>query len=266
LWYERSCWRAQWWPLVKEMVDNPPEQAIRSRHAVTVRLELPSEDGARGAYLKVYRSPAIGKCVKDWFRPSKAVRALRVSTRLADLGFGVARVLAAGEERVGPALRRSFLLTEELSADPLDRVAARLNAEPRAERRQHKRAILKTLGEEVGRLHDLGFVHGDLLVTNILISRDLPPRLYFIDHDRSRQACMLARQQRRNLIQLNRIELPGVAHSDRLRAFRRYAEVRGWGRARWRSAARELARLTLLRREEIQQLAARDQAGEPTVR
>jgi hypothetical protein len=258
LWYDRSVPQAQWWPIIRNMIDDPAAQRRRSRHAGTVRIELPFGDGTCGAYLKVYQSAALGVRVKDGFRSSKALRSLRVSAQLANLGFGVAPVLAAGEDRRGLALRNAFLLTVELSADRLDQFANRLADEPGAARRQRKRAILDALGREVARLHESGFVHGDLLVTNILVARELPPRLYFIDHDRSRRPCQLVRvrQERRNLVQLNRINIPGITRSDRLRVLRRYAETRGWDRARWRSAARELARLTEMRRAAVRKSAA----------
>lgn len=252
LWLDQTLWREEWWPLL----ERGGEDVSTSRHARTVRLTL---SGAGGAFLKLYHPGDWPTQIKDVLRPSKALRALRMSVVLTADGFHVARVLAAGEQRRGWYLERAFVLTAAVEWPPLGALAGALGALPADVRIARRRSVLAGLGSEVGRFHRLGYVHGDLVATNILAAADLPVRFCFLDHDRSRRGLIVGRrhQQRRNLIQLNRLILPGITHADRLRVFVGYASARGWDRARWRREARWLARRTRARRLEIERLATR---------
>ncbi len=252
LWLDQTLWREEWWALL----ERGGEDVSTSRHARTVRLGL---SGVGGAFLKRYHPGDWPTRIKDILRPSKALRALRMSVVLAADGFHVARVLAAGERRRGWYLERAFVLTAAVEWPPLGALAEALGELPPDVRIARRRAALAGLGREVGHFHRLGYVHGDLVATNILGAEDPPVRFCFLDHDRSRRGLIVSRrhQQRRNLIQLNRLILPGITHADRLRVFVGYASARGWDRARWRREARWLARRTRARRLEIERLAMR---------
>ena len=93
----------------------------RSKHADTYRWARPGGH----VYVKVYRRYRRWTAIKDWFRPSKAVHVQRVSAALAAEGFLVPDVLAAGEERRGFVVRRSFVATAGLGGEP---IAARVAA------------------------------------------------------------------------------------------------------------------------------------------
>ncbi len=78
----------------------------------------------------------------------------------------------------------------------------------------------------VRRFHDQGFVHGDLVASNIFVS-DTAKTLrvfYFMDNDRTRRypSWMPQSLWKRNLIQLNRMPLPGITLQDRMRFFQAY--------------------------------------------
>jgi hypothetical protein len=254
VWLDRARWRESWWQEVLGAVDGRGEALAVSRHALTVVLRLPADGSPLRAYAKIYRASGGVGAFKDLWRDSKPVRALRAGSRLAADGFCVAPVLAAGEERRLRLFRRGFLVTEEVPWPTAVRLAGELASEPGRRRR-----VAKALGAEVGRLHRSGWVHGDLVVTNVLVDEGPPPRFCFLDHDRTRHGPALGarRQRRRNLIQLNRLPLRGVTHSDRLRAFVGYAEALGWEKTRWRREARWLARATSARRRELERIAAR---------
>src|SRR5581483_9633008 len=96
-----------------------------------------------------HRAPRLG-AVKDIFRPSKSFRFWRQSLALAAAQFHAPTVLAAGE------LRRFRALPEFL--------AARLRQGEAAAR---KRAGIEALARTIRRLHGQGFVHGDLVASNI---------------------------------------------------------------------------------------------------
>lgn len=221
-----------------------------SRHARTTVLTLPDELGTRRAYFKLYRPASWKERAKDLFRASRARRALCLSTALTADGFGVPLVLAAGEQRRGRLLRRAFLLTAEVATPTLRQVPDALAGEPPRGRVRLKRALLAVIGTEVGRFHRLGYIHGDLVVTNVMVRWHPATQVFFLDHDRTRcgWAWMRRHRQRRNLVQLNRHRLAGVSNSDRFRVFRSYAAARGWDRDRIRREARWIARRTVVAR------------------
>jgi len=249
---DAARWRAGWWTQLVPHFAAPKGIVARSRHARTVRVTLADGASTTVAYLKLYHDAGWPTVVKDLWRRAKARQAWRMSVRLAADAFDVPHVLAVGEQR-RLWRRRAFLLTAAVEWPDLAQWAIALAAAgvPAAWRR--RRAVLVALGDSVGRFHARGYVHGDLVVNNVLVSEGPPVRLCFIDHDRSRRTGRLGRwrQQRRNLVQLNRVVLPAVHDSDRLRAFVSYARARGWSRDRWRAEARWLARRTIERRREL---------------
>jgi serine/threonine protein kinase len=90
-----------------------------------------------------------------------------------------------------------------------------------------KRAIIKRLGEEVGRLHQAGIVHGDLRLSNVLV-KETGNRIsfYFIDNERNRSYKEIpVRLIEKNLVQLGMISLSLVSPQDRLRFFRAYSKI-----------------------------------------
>jgi Lipopolysaccharide kinase (Kdo/WaaP) family len=203
----------------------------RSKHADTHRLCRVDGD----VYLKVYRRYRAATILKDLARPSKARHVERVSRRLAAAGFAVPRVLAVGEQRCGPVVRRAWVATAALAGEPVAARVLTLAGSP-----ARKRALLAAVGREVARLHASGFVAGDLVPPNVWITAPAgAERIAFIDHDRTTGGRPAAswRRARRNLVQLNRLVLPAVTVADRLRVYRGYAAGRGWA---WAAARRRL--------------------------
>lgn len=186
-----------------------------------------------------------------------------MTQKLSACGFQVPAILGAGEMRKGGLLLKSFLLAEAVEGVELTEALSRLASAASAERVAKKRRLARLIGSEVGRLHRLGYVHGDLVVSNILVKDGGSSAVWLIDHDRSRGPVRLFRgyYQRRNLVQLNRIELVGVTHCDRLRTFCHYAAARGWSKRKARAEARRIAELTKARREEIARAIRRKEAS-----
>ena len=228
----------------------------RSKHADTYRWTRPEGE----IYVKVYRRYRRWTAFKDWFRPSKAANVGRVSAALAARGFLVPEVLAVGEERGRAAARRSWCASAALEGEPIaDRLTGLAAPGPSAAvAREHattmlraKRGVLDALGREVARLHAAGVVAGDLVPANVWIALlDAELQIAFLDHDRTRVGTRPAawRTSRRNLVQLNRIVVPGVVATDRLRVWRAYAAARGWSRPDARRRLPWLITKTLARR------------------
>ena len=201
----------------------------RSRHARTVRLDA----GPTTLWVKAYPAPGA----------TRARRAHRMGQALAAAGFGAPAVVLVGW-RNGAGI----LVTRDVGGRDVASAVAAVRHD-----RTAKRRLLVQLGGEVGRLHRAGFVHGDLVPPNVLVSGGA---IVFIDHDRTRHArALVAVGGRRNLVQLGRFVVPGVTLTDRVRVLGSYARVRGWSAARRRRLAWWLVAKTTARRCVIAHIA-----------
>ena len=249
-----ETWSDALWTAVRSGL----ERERPSRHPLTRRLRLPSGAGERDYFLKIY-FPAAGFMggLKDLLRDSKAVRALKQGEALGRHGFHAPPAIAAGEQRSCGLLRRAFLLTAALEAQP---IAALLREQftPPLDRTRlaKKRAWLKKLALQTRRLHELGFVHGDLVPSNIFARPEQEEaEFFYMDNDRTRRypAWLPQRLWRRNLVQLNRFVLPGISLQDRMRFLRGYVGDRSWTESE-RRLLHWLELKTRQRRKECEQI------------
>lgn len=205
------------------------------------KLRYPPEESGAEFYLKIYRGACSWGAVKDLLRDSKAFRALKQGEVLRELGFHVPVAVAAGEKRNRGFLERAFLLTVGVKGLPLHLFLQERCSPPlELEALRKKRECLKLLALEIRRLHQHGFVHGDLTPTNILVEVEGgKASFFFVDNDRTLRYPPWFPQLlwRRNLVQLNRFALPGISLQDRLRFLRSYL-----GRRRWRKSDLRLIR------------------------
>jgi hypothetical protein len=202
------------------------EVGRRSRHAWTRPL------GGRHAdfWLKVYPTPDGPRALRAW----------RMGEALAGAGFEVAATVLVGRRR-----GEGVLVTRDVGGAPLLDTITRLRGES-------KRELLRDLGRTVGALHADGFVHGDLVPSNVQV-RD--GALVLLDHDRTRRGRLLVWWgARRNLVQLGRFVVPGLRLTDRVRVLRAYAERRGLSRRARRRLARWVATKTIERRIAIDRI------------
>lgn len=213
-----ESWGPELWAEIQARLESAPA----GEHPQTRRL-----DSAPGNYyLKIYSPPEGAGRIKDLLRDSKALRALKQTEALARLGFHAPPALVAGEERSAGALGRAFLLTREIAARPLA-ASLRERFAPPLDRSgvKTKRQWIAELAREIRRLHRYGFVHGDLVASNLFVAgADGRPVFFYMDHDRTRRypRGLPHRLWRRNLVQLNRFALPGISLRDRLRFLRFY--------------------------------------------
>lgn len=223
----------------------------------TKHFHYPPGGNGKEYYLKIYhRSNPLGN-LKDLFRDSKAFRALKQGDALSERGFHVPLTLAAGEERNFRFLKRAFLLTLGIQGSPLHLFLQDHFSSPlRLSALRRKREYLKKLALETRRLHQYGFVHGDLVPSNILVrTEEGGVTFLYMDNDRTRRypAWFPHGLWKRNLVQLNRFALPGVSLQDRMRFLRFYLGQRSWGkRDRW--LIRWLEEKTRKRRQEYDRI------------
>ncbi len=245
-----------WTPALEKQVLHIAGAQPWAKHPQTISLSVPeAEAGEQNEfYLKIFHPARGGAAWKDIFRSSKAFRAWRQGIALARLGFAVPLTIAAGEQRSVGFLRRAFILTQSIYGQPAPLYLRewRDGGDPKA-RFAAKRAGLMRLAHLVRRFHRDGFVHGDLVASNILVSDGGPgdPVFYFMDNDRTRRypAWMPQSFWKRNLVQLNRMPLPGITLQDRMRFFRAYFEREELTRSD-RKLAKWLERKTRQRRKE----------------
>lgn len=246
--------RELWAVILRELADQAPAD-----HPQTKRFPFPEGERREEYYLKIYHHSRSFGGVKDLLRDSKAFRALKQGAALSAEGFHVPLAVAAGEEREHRMLKRAFLLTLNVEGYNLplflrNRFAAQFEVPALREKREY----LRKLALETRRLHQLGFVHGDLVPSNILLrSEEGGVAFFFMDNDRTRRypAWLPQRLWKRNLIQLNRFVLPGISLQDRMRFLRCYLGKKSW-REKDRRLIRWLEKETRKRRLECDQIAA----------
>ena len=203
-------------------------------------------------YLKVFHASNGWSAFKDVFRISRAFRAWRQGLALSEAGFDVPLTIAAGEQRRCRFLRRAFVLTQKLEGQPAHLFLRRLIDRREKNLLNAKRAGLRQAAARVRRFHEQGFVHGDLVASNIFVSdAGEAPVFCFMDNDRTRRyPCWMPQSLwKRNLVQLNRMPLPGITLQDRMRFFQAYLRSQKLTKAECR-LGRWLERKTRRRRKE----------------
>ena len=108
--------------------------------------------------------------LRDWFRPSRAMRALIASTWLEEAGVRTPRAIAAAEVRLLGWPRTAYLITEEVP-----------DARTLASFFTSKHKVPTGLAEVIAHLHNSGLSHRDLKWTNILFDEQLTPWLIDLD-------------------------------------------------------------------------------------
>jgi hypothetical protein len=230
LWIRREKMNEQLWPFVMRLIEQQPF----SKHPQTLQLNLPYGTRRDLLFLKVFHGSSGLGALKDIFRDSKALRSMRQAVDLARSNFNVPITVAAGEKREHLLLQRAFVLTIGVDGQSLPVFLKECALGVNNVSLSEKRHGLQQLAMEVRRLHKLGFVHGDLVPTNILVSRSTGgvTRFFFMDNDRTRHYPRWVPHAlwRRNLVQLNRIPLPGITLQDRLRFLGYYLGSEKWAR------------------------------------
>jgi serine/threonine protein kinase len=217
LWVHKDKWTPGLWEEVLRRL----EIDVPGDRPKTEQFYYSDPEVSQQFYLKIYHQARPWGFVKDLFRDSQAFRALKQGEALSESGFHVPFAVAAGEERNYYFLRRAFLLTVGLNGILLPYFLQNHYSLPGSVAMlKKKRRYLRELASEIRRLHQLGFVHGDLTPFNILIQSTGEDAVFcFMDNDRTRRYPRWLPQLlwRRNLVQLNRFLLPGISLQDRVR-------------------------------------------------
>lgn len=258
--FRRGEWKlaigpAGWSETLRQELLTVIEAQPRSKHPQTLPFAWVTTHGVQPCYVKVFHRAGGIAAIKDFCRQSKAFRFWRQGLALSKAGFNVPPTLAAGEHRRFRRLSRAFVVTAKIEGQALPAYLAQLEkAEDRRARVKEKRAGIARLAALIREFHRQGFVHGDLVASNLLITGSTDghePSIYFMDNDRTARfpGGLFPWLWKRNLIQLNRMPLPGISLQDRMRFLRVYL---GTERLSGRNAkfARWLEQRTRRRRQE----------------
>ncbi|MBM4298442.1 MAG: hypothetical protein FJ143_11955 [Deltaproteobacteria bacterium] len=244
----KQIWNAK---LQGEVLARTEAQAP-ARHPQTIALSHIIDGVEQEVFLKVFHRRSLAAAVKDQLRRSRALGSWRQGMALAAAGFNAPSAIAVGVELGWRVARREFILTEKVTGLALTeylREVAAAQAVPVA----LKREGIRRLARLIRRFHDAGFVHGDLIAANIFVERvdATGDEFYFMDNDRTRQYPVWLRPPfwKRNLIQLNRMPLPGISLQDRMRFLHEYLNLKRLSKTD-RQFARWLEARTRQRRQE----------------
>ncbi len=151
-----------------------------------------------------------------WFRPSKALRAYRYALRLKQLGINTPEAVACVEMTRWGLFRQGYFVSTEC-ADPNLKCLLYDPAAPEKLFEAYVRFLVS--------MHEKGFLHGDLNLSNMLYHKQEDGTYLFtvIDTNRSHFAyCPTRSQCLNNLMRITRTR--SFSH----KVVARYAQLRGW--------------------------------------
>ncbi len=188
-----------------------------SRHSIVLKACNPAFGDL---FIKRFKPRSLLIRVKDSLRGSRAFRALEAGEMLEKHGICAPSVIAVGEKRRLGLLTESFLVTLPLNASPLTEIFLPVG------NFRVKREMVRNLGREIGRMHRIGIIHGDLIPGNIFVDMNEDKlSICLLDNESTRKVTEVNINDRiKNLVQLNRVILPRITSTDRVRFFDAYME------------------------------------------
>jgi tRNA A-37 threonylcarbamoyl transferase component Bud32 len=180
-WTTRADQPPTWWRTIladpEAWLQDPSRHLKNSRNVTLARIPSP-EPGHPGLVLRRLNYGRWRGRLRDFFRRSRAQRALRSALAFESAGLPVARGLAAADLRWWRWPRHAYLLSTEIQDARTLSAIARASA-------PWSRRLVGVLAVLLARVHEAGFVHGDLKATNILFAPGDDP--WLIDLDGVRQ-------------------------------------------------------------------------------
>ncbi len=199
--------------------------------------------GEFNIFWKHCRISDLGSYLRQCIRPPKARLEFDRAIALAARGIDTVEPLAWGKSWWRP-FGPSHLITRELvGATPLHAILLERGTG------RARREAAELLGAYLAQLHEAGVAHPDLHPGNILvvIDRSGEPRFHLLDiHNVRIGAPLTPEQSRENLAVFNRWFMMRSERSDRLRFWRRYAEVRRFGTDKAHTLAIAIEKRTFL--------------------
>jgi len=232
------------------------------QNVLVVQADLPVGHGMLPVAYKRIRRLGWLKKLTGFIRVNRTLRAWRLGQAFLDRGIATARPLAVVVPRRPLIESDSFLVTEWIEGGlNLTDFCRRVEELPASTQPRLLRAAAFRLGDLLGRMHAAGITHRDLKPGNLmLVPRDGDVTAYVIDLD----GAALHRRvpSRLRLKNISRLALGAESFGNVSSALRRrflvaYLTAVGETSRDWKSTWRDLATLTIRRRQRKQRIAAR---------
>ena len=151
-----------------------PDGYLKTRATILKPGRTSTVGKADGVVLKRFNLRKIQNLFKDLFRPSRARRAFHKAYHLELAGVPTARPMAMAQRSAGGVLLRSYLLMEEIPGAKELGNWLKAGHSPDA-------ALVRKLADTIARLHEEGFSHRDLKLSNLVLSED--ENIFVLDLD-----------------------------------------------------------------------------------
>jgi len=232
------------------------------RSALLVQADLPVGNQMLSVAYKRIRRHGWLKKLTGILRRNRTLRSWRLGHEFLNRGIATARPLAVIIPRRSASIPESFLVTQWIDGGlNLTDFCRQIEELPPPQQVMLLRAAASRLGNLLGRMHAVGITHRDLKPGNmLLVPRGGDVTAYVIDLDGANiRGRIPSRLRLRNLsrLVLGLESTSSIGWATRLRFLIAYRRAVGDTRQNWKSAWRELERLTIRRRQEKQRTAAR---------
>ena len=199
-------------------------------------VSIPLNDGEPPMMVRRYvHGGLLARVTRDlYLGPERALDELEVAEAAHSGGVRTTTAIGVLCRKVrGPLWRIAFLSREVADSEDMIHYCCRLTDYPAETAALEKRGVIREAARQIRRMHDIGILHGDLHLKNLLLQRQASetPKVYVIDFDRAKLGSEATLDQRfRNLDRLARsVRKIHVADAllsawDRLRFLRAYLE------------------------------------------
>ena len=213
---------------ITDGIRGPFVKTPSSRFANVFKCSLNFTGHTHKIYLKFYLYRSVWDFVKHLTRPARGLRAYKAAVMLAENGLKSPEIIAVGTNHFGPFCIKNFLITKSLEdARPLWQYIKGdgKNAQSRLDNTCQRTALLRKLGETIGKMHAKGIFHGDLRSGNVFVEKNSGDwKIFLLDNERTKKYTNIRNRLRlKNLVQINMFK-DGLSGTDRMRFFKAYLD------------------------------------------
>ncbi|WP_026305923.1 lipopolysaccharide kinase InaA family protein [Thioalkalivibrio sp. ALMg9] len=191
---------------------------------------------AQSVFLKAFLPRHAFEPVKAIGRGSRGARAVDRSIQMKQAGFQTPRVAGWGCS----GWRGEFVVTYALPYPSTEELF--IGSRDRGQALRDHRDLLKAFGKEIGRLHQAGWIHGDLRLGNVLCDRNALAEtsiFWFLDNEGNRKSTSRI-ERLKNLIQLSMTRRDQQSRTDQLRILQGYTNQLGLQYTEYRKLAKRI--------------------------
>lgn len=196
-------------------------------------------------YFKQYRYRSVWDLIKHLFRASRADRSFQAAAMLKANRFSSPKIAAMGYRNKILKTENFILMLEVKNALSVE-LFFREHYEKLSLDLLEKRKFLLNFGRFAGRLHSKNISHGDLRLSNVLVTKNGSDLEFFLlDNERTVQHRRLpSRFRLKNLVQINMFQSPYLSRTDQLRFLKAYFSENPALLPKWKKLARKVQNKT----------------------